>query len=136
MVGERLWIFDVSKAKRGGQKKKHKETQNTVPSFVHTLASRLSPSHKTPLPTRSRCSSVSSSVACSALREEWPVRVCVVQLRGRSAQLAASLCVSQSLLRDSSSGSSLLRFGRDSTTKCPSAPFLAVLDTTSLQPVR
>ena len=49
------------------------------------------------LPTHSRCSSVSSSVACSALREEWPVRVCVVQLRGRSAQLAASLCVSQSL---------------------------------------
>ena len=76
---------------------KHKETQNTVPPFVHTLASRLSPSHKTPLPARSRCSSVSSSVACSALREEWPVRVCVVQLRGRSAQLAASLCVSQSL---------------------------------------
>ena len=45
------------------------------------------------------CSSVSSSVVCSALREEWPVRVCVVQLRGRSAQLAASLCVSQSLAR-------------------------------------
>ena len=36
-------------------------------------------------------------VVCSTLREEWPVRVCVVQLRGRSAQLAASLCVSQSL---------------------------------------
>ena len=50
-----------------------------------------------PCPPAAACSSVSSSVACSALREEWPVRVCVVQLRGRSAQLAASLCVSQSL---------------------------------------
>ena len=89
---------------------------------------------KTPLPARSRCSSVSSSVACSALREEWPVRVCVVQLRGRSAQLAASLCVSQSLAGFLKWFVSV-RFGRDSTTNFPSS-LLTVLDTTSLQPVR
>ena len=92
-----VFLFDASKTKRGARSRNTKEKQNTVPPFVHTLASSLSPSHKTPLPARSRCSSVSSSVACSALQEEWPVRVCVVQLRGRSAQLAASLCVSQSL---------------------------------------
>ena len=46
-----------------------------------------------------------------------------------------SACLSR--LRDSSSGSSLLRFGRDSTTNFPSLlEFLTLRDTTSLQPVR
>ena len=67
------------------------------------------------------------------LREEWPVRVCVVQLRGSSAQLAASLCVSPPLARILLWVA--LRFGRASTTDILCSPFHTVLDTTSLQPV-
>ena len=47
----------------------------------------------------------------------------------------SSLCVSQSLLAFLG-GSSLLRFGRSSTTRCFSSSFLTSSDTTLLQPER
>ena len=69
--GESLWIFDVSKAKRGARGRNTKETQNTGPPFVHTLASRLSPSHKTPLQQRFQLCCLqcfAGGVACGGVR--------------------------------------------------------------------